>query len=67
MSVTSTNPLSIRRLHGRAVVLVVVIAVVYVPVAQVQDVLTALTALSAVLVCGSAVNAVSAPRPRSTA
>ncbi|WP_437034558.1 hypothetical protein [Streptomyces sp. enrichment culture] len=41
--------------------------VVYAPMAQIQDVLTNLIALSAVLVCGSAVNALSARRPQTTA
>ncbi|GAA3498157.1 hypothetical protein GCM10019016_052600 [Streptomyces prasinosporus] len=63
MSVTSTNPLSVPRLREGVAVLVVIV-VVCVPVAQIQDVLTSLIALSAVLVCGSAVNAVSARRPR---
>ncbi|WGD40732.1 hypothetical protein [Streptomyces cathayae] len=63
MSVTSANSLSIPRLRDRAAVLVVIV-VVYVPVAQIQDVLTSLIALSAVLVCGSAVSAVSARRPQ---
>lgn len=66
MSVTSANSPSIPRPRGWAAVLVVIV-VVYVPVAQIQDVLTNLIALSAVLVCGSAVSAVSARRPRTTA
>ncbi|GAA2547267.1 hypothetical protein GCM10010398_38000 [Streptomyces fimbriatus] len=65
MSVTSANPLSIPRPRDWAAVLVVIV-VVYAPLAQLQDVLTSLIALSAVLVCGSAVNAVSARRPQTT-
>ncbi|MFH8655228.1 hypothetical protein [Streptomyces afghaniensis] len=41
--------------------------IVYAPAAQIQDVLTSLIALSAVLVSGSAVTAVSASRPQTTA
>ncbi|WP_055694333.1 hypothetical protein [Streptomyces prasinopilosus] len=68
MSVTSANPSSLPRLRDRAAVLVViVVVVVYFPATQIQDVLTHLIALSAVLVCGSAVNAVSPRRPRTTA
>lgn len=66
MSVTSANRLSIPRLRDWTAVLVVIV-VVYVPAAQIQDVLTNLIALSAVLVCGSAVSAVSARRSRTTA
>ncbi|MGY3203015.1 hypothetical protein [Streptomyces sp. TE5632] len=66
MSVTSANPPSFPRLRGRPAVLVVIV-VIYVPAAQIQDVLTNLIALSAVLVCGSAVSAVSARRPQATA
>ncbi|CAL9487900.1 hypothetical protein SUDANB176_03186 [Streptomyces sp. enrichment culture] len=65
MSVTSANSLSIPRLREWAAVLVVIV-IVCAPVAQLQDVLTNLIALSAVLVCGSAVSAVSGRRPRTT-
>ncbi|QWB24246.1 hypothetical protein KJK29_17505 [Streptomyces koelreuteriae] len=46
--------------------LLIVIVIVYGPAAQIQDVLTGLIALSAVLVSGSAVRAVSAPRRQMT-
>ncbi|WP_081240665.1 hypothetical protein [Streptomyces viridosporus] len=65
MSVIPANPLPIPRPRHWAAVLVVIV-VVCVPVAQIQDVLTDLIALSAVLVCGSAVSAGSARRPRTT-
>ncbi|MET8113545.1 hypothetical protein [Streptomyces prasinus] len=68
MNMASVNPPSLPRLRDRAAALVViVIVVVYFPGTQLQDVLTSLIALSAVLVCGSAVNAVSTRRPRTTA
>ncbi|MFC1228487.1 hypothetical protein [Streptomyces sp. Sce081] len=68
MRVTSANPPSIPRPRDRAAVLVVIVVVVVCfPVSQIQDVLTNLIALSAVLVCGSAVSAVSARQPQTTA
>lgn len=66
MSMTSANPRSIPRPRDWTAVLVVIV-VVCVPVTQLQDVLTNLIALSAVLVCGSAVLAVSARRPQTNA
>lgn len=47
--------------------LLIVIVIVYVPAAQIQDILTSLIALSGVLVSGSAVRALSARQPQTTA
>ncbi|MFE5895313.1 hypothetical protein [Streptomyces sp. NPDC056468] len=67
MSVAPTRSvLSIARPKDWAA-LVIVIVIVYAPAAQIQDILTSLIALSGVLVSGSAVRAVSARQPQTTA
>ncbi|GAP48236.1 predicted protein [Streptomyces azureus] len=58
--------LSIARPKGWAALLIVIV-IVYAPAAQIQDILTSLIALSGVLVSGSAVRAVSARQPQTTA
>lgn len=67
MTVAPTRSvLSTARPKGWAALLIVIV-IVYAPAAQIQDILTSLIALSAVLVSGSAVRAVSARRPLTTA
>ncbi|CAM5496127.1 hypothetical protein ACH4HG_25880 [Streptomyces coeruleorubidus] len=67
MSVAPTRSvLSIARPKGWAALLIVIV-IVYTPAAQIQDILTSLIALSGVLVSGSAVRAVSARQPQTTA